>query len=61
LEIANCQPGRVAGYRIGGDHSAGIRLLRDDEIEAVTGGLVVNAIIAVLIGMLIPDLPKRTY
>jgi hypothetical protein len=36
-------------------------LLRDDEIEAVTGGLVVNAIIAVLIGMLIPDLPKRTY
>ena len=31
------------------------RELRDDELDAVTGGLVVNAIIAVLIGLLIPD------
>ena len=27
------------------------RELRDDELDAVTGGLVVNAIIAVLIGL----------
>jgi len=31
-----------------------VRELRDDEIDGVTGGLVVIAIIAVLIGMLLP-------
>jgi hypothetical protein len=31
-----------------------MRELRDDEIDGVTGGLVVIAIIAILIGMLVP-------
>ncbi len=36
-------------------------VLADDELEAVNGGLVVNSIIAILIGMLVPDMPKRSY
>jgi hypothetical protein len=32
-----------------------VRELRDDELNGVTGGLVVNAIIAILIGMLLPS------
>ena len=32
-----------------------IRVLRDDEVDAVDGGLVVIAIIAVLIGLLVPS------
>jgi len=32
----------------------GIRMLQDDEVDAVSGGLVVIAIIAILIGMLLP-------
>ena len=39
--------------------SAEPRELRDDELEAVSGGLVVNAIIAVLIPLLLPDPPKK--
>ena len=35
------------------------RELRDDELDRVTGGLVVNAIIAVLIPLLLPDPPKK--
>ena len=35
------------------------RELRDEEVGAVTGGLVVNAIIAVLIPLLLPDPPKK--
>ena len=31
-----------------------MRVLRDDEVDAVNGGLVVIAIIAVLIGLLVP-------
>ena len=31
-----------------------LRELRDEEIGVVTGGLVVNAIIAILIGLLLP-------
>jgi hypothetical protein len=31
-----------------------MRVLRDDEVDAVNGGLVVIAIIAILIGMLHP-------
>ncbi len=31
-----------------------MRVLRDDEVDAVNGGLVVIAIIAVLIGLLLP-------
>ena len=31
-----------------------VRELRDDELNGVTGGLVVNAIIAILIGLLLP-------
>jgi hypothetical protein len=34
--------------------TAGMRLLQDDEVHSVSGGLVVIAIIAVLIGMLLP-------
>jgi hypothetical protein len=33
---------------------AGIRVLQDDEVDAVSGSLVVIAIIAVLIGLLVP-------
>lgn len=40
---------------------AAVRLLEDDELDAATGGLVVIAIIAVLIPMLIPDMPQRHY
>jgi len=32
--------------------------LRDDELDAASGGLVVIAIIAVLIGMLVPAVQK---
>jgi hypothetical protein len=40
------------------DRATQDRALRDDELDAVSGGLVVNAIIAVLIGMLLPaDMP----
>jgi hypothetical protein len=41
----------------GEDHGCSsdeMRELRDDEIDGVTGGLVVIAIIAILIGMLVP-------
>jgi len=34
--------------------SPDMRLLQDDEVDAVSGGLVVIAIIAVLIGLLVP-------
>ena len=36
-----------------------VRELRDDELNGVTGGLVVNAIIAILIPLLLPDPPKK--
>jgi hypothetical protein len=39
--------------------SAEPRELRDDELDRVTGGLVVNAIIAVLIPLLLPDPPRK--
>ena len=34
-----------------------LRLLRDDELDGVNGGLVVTAIIAILIGPLLPPPP----
>ena len=37
-----------------------VRELRDDELNGVTGGLVVNAIIAVLIPLLLPPPTKAT-
>ena len=36
------------------DTSDELRELRDEEIDAVNGGLVVIAIIAILIGLLVP-------
>ena len=33
------------------------RELQDEELGEVSGGLVVNAIIAILIGLLLPDPP----
>jgi hypothetical protein len=35
-----------------------LRELRDDELEAVSGGLVVIAILAILIPFIPPDPPK---
>lgn len=35
-----------------------LRLLRDDELDGVNGGLVVIAIIAILIGPLLPPPPN---
>ncbi len=35
-----------------------LRELRDDELDGVSGGLVVIAIIAILIPLLVPDPPK---
>jgi hypothetical protein len=36
-----------------------VRELRDDELNEVAGGLVVNAIIAILLPLLLPDPPKK--
>jgi|RhiMetdeSRZDD1v2_1073273.scaffolds.fasta_scaffold405888_4 hypothetical protein len=38
-------------------HITQVRELRDDELDAVSGGLVVTAIIAILIGLLLPEPP----
>ena len=36
-------------------HITQVQELREDELDAVSGGLAVNAIIAVLIGLLLPS------
>jgi hypothetical protein len=36
------------------DNGSDMRVLRDDELDEVNGGLVVIAIIAILIGLLLP-------
>lgn len=36
-------------------------VLQDGELDGVSGGLVVIAIIAVLIGMLVPPVQERHY
>jgi hypothetical protein len=38
-------------------HVTQVEELQDDELDEVTAGLVVNAIIAVLIGLLLPSPP----
>jgi hypothetical protein len=36
------------------------RQLQDDELDAVSGGLVVNAIIVTLVGLLLPAINEPT-
>jgi hypothetical protein len=49
--------GRMIDARKGG--AIIVRELRDDELNEVAGGLVVNATIAILLPLLLPDPPKK--
>jgi hypothetical protein len=51
---------RSGGRKIMSKTMLNPRELRDDELDTVTGGLVVNAIIAVLIPLLLPPPTKAT-
>jgi hypothetical protein len=44
----------MSTQQVESEFDADTRVLRDDEVDQVDGGLVVIAIIAVLIGLLVP-------
>jgi hypothetical protein len=44
----------MSTQQVESEFDADIRVLRDDEVDQAGGGLVVIAIIAVLIGLLVP-------
>jgi hypothetical protein len=44
----------MSTQQVESEFDADIRVLQDDEVDQVDGGLVVIAIIAVLIGLLVP-------
>jgi hypothetical protein len=44
----------LSAQQVVSEFDADFRMMRDDEVDQVDGGLVVIAIIAVLIGLLVP-------
>jgi hypothetical protein len=57
-KVLDWSPNRDGG-KVMSNTSDEVRELRGDELNEVAGGLVVNAIIAILLPLLLPDPPKK--